>query len=202
MTAWTATTERRHLHRIVYRVRNVFIIIGLLFFIVTITIIFFLAKKHPKKTGSSPIRAREILETGTKAYERKDFLTDRERKFFVQLKNDLTDEYHLLAQVRVVDVIKPNSTFPEKSKQYFALFKQISQWHIDYAIMNSQNFEIVAAIELDDTTHRKLKRKQRDKTLNEAMKQADVLMFRTMSYEDLRQQIMENSELSNTLKKS
>lgn len=165
-------------------------ILSIVFLIVVATVLFVLVQKkgvaaHPQK--QTPVNAKEIIKNNDSSYERKDFLTKKERDFFFKLNKELKNEYNLLAQVRVADVIKPSTKYPTRSKEYNALFRQISQWHIDYAILNNTTFEIVAAIELDDSTHQQPKRIQRDKTLNDAFRQAQIPLLRTMSYDSFKQ---------------
>ncbi|EBP0117771.1 DUF2726 domain-containing protein, partial [Salmonella enterica] len=88
--------------------------------------------------------------------------------------------------VRVADLIKPNKRYHEKSKEYYALFKQISQWHVDYAILNLETYEIITAIELDDASHQKPGRQKRDHILNTVFEQAGIKLLRINNYEQLK----------------
>ncbi|HFW4799208.1 TPA: DUF2726 domain-containing protein, partial [Salmonella enterica subsp. diarizonae serovar 60-67:z35:-] len=134
------------------------------------------------------------------AYERKPFLTQNERLFFEKLLNEISDDYHVLAQVRLADIIQPNKIFNKKSKQYLALFRQISQWHVDYAIMNKKNFNITLIIELDDSSHLQKTRQQRDKIFNKALEQSDIPIIRVMNFNDAIKQMKSKKEITKTLK--
>ncbi|HDK0046721.1 TPA: DUF2726 domain-containing protein [Escherichia coli] len=158
--------------------------------ITTVIIVFFLSKlnesafsqTHPE--NSDKISVKEMMSQDS-AYERKSFLTLRERLFFKKLSKQLKSEYCLLSQVRVADIIKPVSRYASGSKEYLALFRQISQWHVDFAILNKESFEIAAVIELDDKTHQQPKRKKRDEILNKAFQQSGVFIYRAMSYDEI-----------------
>ncbi|EEF8013770.1 hypothetical protein GWR30_23285, partial [Salmonella enterica] len=52
-----------------------------------------------KKKGGKAIH---IMQLGG-SFERKSFLTKRERDFFIELRNSLKKEYYVICQVRVVD---------------------------------------------------------------------------------------------------
>ena len=161
-------------------------------YILTIIILTFATKVYIKRKGDKgktekiTTSARKIIEREQDAYERKMFLTKRERNFFIRINNIIkTDDYCILAQVRVADIISPNKKYLQRSKEHTALFRQISQSHVDFAIMNKRSFEIEFAIELDDRSHNQKKRMERDDILNKAFAQAGVTLIRTMSYEDL-----------------
>ncbi|EAZ5823501.1 DUF2726 domain-containing protein, partial [Salmonella enterica] len=86
-----------------------------------------------------------------------------------------------------------------KSKQYLALFRQISQWHVDYAIMSKENFNIMLVIELDDSSHQQKTRQRRDKILNKALDQSGISIIRVMSFNDAMKQIRYKKEISQIL---
>lgn len=138
-----------------------------------------------KKTGSIDInkkkgKAINIIQMGD-SFERKSFLTKRERDFFTDLRKELKKEYYIMCQVRVVDIITPNKRFTKNSKEFIALFRQVSQWHCDFLIINN-NFDVEIAIELDDSTHNQPKRKRRDEIFNEAFRQSGVNLIRVVDY--------------------
>ncbi|EAA4185765.1 DUF2726 domain-containing protein [Salmonella enterica subsp. enterica] len=164
-------------------------IIILIVFIVSIIIATKLINTREKNTNKEQhkeTKASEIINKNKDSYEIKSFLTERERYVFNNLKNDLKPDLHLLAQVRVADLIKPNKRYHEKSKEYYALFKQISQWHVDYAILNLETYEIITAIELDDASHQKPGRQKRDHILNTVFEQAGIKLLRINNYEQLK----------------
>ncbi|EBP1405335.1 DUF2726 domain-containing protein [Salmonella enterica subsp. enterica serovar Javiana] len=158
--------------------------------ITTVIVVFFLSKikwpifsqTHPENSDKISVK-KMMLEDSV--YERKNFLTLRERLFFKKLSKQLKPEYCLLSQVRVADIIKPVSRYPFGSKEYLALFRQISQWHVDFAILDKESFEIAMVIELDDKTYQQPKRKKRDEILNKAFQQSGVFIYRAMSYDEI-----------------
>ncbi|HAF2405694.1 TPA: DUF2726 domain-containing protein [Salmonella enterica] len=170
-------------------------IIFITLIIIAIIILISLKKEKTKK-----ITSEEIIEQHNNAYERKPFLTQNERFFFEKLLNEISDDYHILTQVRLADIIQPNKTFNKKSKQYLALFRQISQWHVDYAIMNKENFNITLVIELDDSSHLQKTRQRRDKILNKALEQSGISIIRVMNFNDAIKQMRNRKEMTQTLK--
>ncbi|EDI1749174.1 hypothetical protein GD488_05980 [Salmonella enterica] len=171
-------------------------IIFITLIIIAIMILISLKNKKTKK-----ITSEEIIEQHNNAYERKPFLTQNERFFFEKLLNEISNDYHILTQVRLADIIQPNKTFNKKSKQYLALFRQISQWHVDYAIMNKENFNITLVIELDDSSHLQKTRQRRDKILNKTLEQSGISIIRVMNFNDAIKQMRNRKEMAQTLKK-
>lgn len=123
-----------------------------------------------------------ILLGADKCYSKRQFLTDNERKMFNAIKASLPEKLTLLTQVRLVDFINPNDKFPYKSKEFFSLFKEISHFHSDFVLMDS-DFSIVACIELEDERET-LEKKKKDLVMDEVFKQAEVKLFRFKSVSD------------------
>lgn len=123
-----------------------------------------------------------LLEKGN-AYVGNEFLmTPTEREFYRVLELKYGEEYYIFAQVRVADVIKPNvKRYFSKTREYQALFRQISQWHFDYLLCHKEDFRIHCAIELDDPSHQRADRQRRDRILNAVCKDADIALDRVSS---------------------
>ncbi|ENP3037846.1 DUF2726 domain-containing protein [Salmonella enterica] len=168
---------------------------------ITLVVIVIIIAISSKKTKNKKITSKEIIESDNDAYERKPFLTQNERLFFKKIMDEINDNYHIVTQVRLADIIQPNKKFNKKSKQYIALFRQISQWHVDYAIMNKQNFNIILVIELDDSSHLQKARQHRDKILNKALEQSGIATIRTTNFNDAMKQIRDNTKTIHILKK-
>lgn len=99
-------------------------------------------------------------------------LTPAERSFFGVLLQALTPEYHLLAKVRLADVIEVRRGLGGKRR--YSAFNRISAKHVDFVACDPQTFRIIGVIELDDGSHRATKRQQRDKFLDSALAAASI----------------------------
>lgn len=99
-------------------------------------------------------------------------LTPAERSFFGVLQQALSPEYHLLAKVRLADVIEVRRGIGGKRRQ--SAFNRISAKHVDFVACDPQTFRVVGVIELDDTSHRAAKRQQRDKFMDAALAAAAI----------------------------
>ena len=117
------------------------------------------------------IREKEIEKNIKKqnnwfVYKKKDFLlTKTELKFYYILKEILWDKYSIFCQIRAIDLIQPlHNDLTSKNK--------IIQKHIDFVICSPKWFQPKLAIELNDPTHKKSKRYERDNFLDLAFQSA------------------------------
>ncbi|EPF4173093.1 DUF2726 domain-containing protein [Escherichia albertii] len=108
-------------------------------------------------------------------------MTAREREFFCELCRALAG-YPLLvmAQVRLVDVVQVCLGFSEAENR--RLFRQISQWHCDYVVVDQRDFTVRAIIELDDRSHLRP-----DALFNLVVIQAGIPLHRPRSVKQARE---------------
>ena len=103
-------------------------------------------------------------------YKKKEYLlTQQELKFFKLIKN-ITDKnnLNLFTQVALYEII---------TSKNIKDFNKIKSKTIDFVITDV-NSKIKLCIELDDTTHIKENRQQRDKFIEELFKQLDIKLIR------------------------
>lgn len=89
--------------------------------------------------------------------KRDDFLSAAEISFFHVLQTILSDELYLLTKVNLADLF-----FVKRPHENKGARGRISQKHVDFVICNKQTMEPLCAVELDDRSHEKESRKQRD----------------------------------------
>lgn len=127
-----------------------------------------------KKAGSNRRKegnnfSEELMSRGDAYISRTHLMTPTEREVFKLLEKAYGEKYYIFCQVRVVDVIQPNTKkYHSKSKEYISLFRQLSQWHFDYVLCEKEGFKVFCALELDDETHNRRDRVKRDRMLNKA----------------------------------
>lgn len=121
-----------------------------------------------------------ILLKKRQCYQQRPFLTDRERVFFRQLCAAFSGSPLLvMAQVRLVDVVQVCEGIGGRER--FSLFRQISQWHCDYVVIDARDFSVKAIIELDDRSHLRPERQRRDALFNIVVAQAGIPLHRPRS---------------------
>lgn len=110
-------------------------------------------------------------------YEKTQYLlTKSELNFMKSLERVLPNTAYIAPKVRVADVL--HVKLPKKSKRYWRSFTKISSKHIDYVICSRSNYQILGAIELDDSSHNREERRKRDAFLNEAFEEAGLPLIR------------------------
>jgi hypothetical protein len=105
-----------------------------------------------------------------------NLLSDAERSFLGVLVNAIGTDYVVAPKVRVADAIAPRKGMSRSDWQ--RAFNRISAKHFDYLLCRASDFRIVAAVELDDNTHRQAHRRKRDEFLEAAVKDAGLPLLR------------------------
>lgn len=107
------------------------------------------------------------------AYTKKDtLLSPAERSFFGVLKQAIGDTYQIQCKVRLADILAPQKS-PSRSDWQKA-FNRISNKHLDFVLVRPETTEIILAIELDDSSHTREDRRQRDDFVDAAMQSAGL----------------------------
>jgi hypothetical protein len=107
---------------------------------------------------------------GALPYFSKRFLLSKgEAAFYHALRAAVPPGLAIAPKVRVSDVIGCDGA---AWKQGFG--GRISQKHVDFVLVSAQSTEIVLIIELDDKTHRRRDRSERDEFLDRAFAAADI----------------------------
>lgn len=102
-------------------------------------------------------------------------LTNGEGSFFGVLLKGLNEEYYVFSKVRMADVLEPVAQTPAARQ---SALNQICSKHLDFVVCRKGSWEIVAGIELDDSSHEEAGRAERDQFLNEAFQQAGIPLMR------------------------
>jgi len=101
-----------------------------------------------------------------KLYVKRQFMTQTELNFYEKIR-DLEIEYRIVPQVNLATIVK------KVNKGYFnELFK-----NIDFAIFDKEYKELLLLIELNDSTHDKKDRKDRDSKVKNICKNADIKLI-------------------------
>ena len=129
----------------------------------------------------------------TAVYESQDtLLTPAERSFFGVLEQVAGSQFRLFAKVRLADIVKSARGENQSGRQ--SALNRITSKHVDFVLCDQKSFRIVGIIELDDKSHRRSDREDRDDFLDAALQQADIPILRiparsSYSTNELRNQI-------------
>lgn len=110
--------------------------------------------------------ADEQQETGTKAATpifpyrvRDDFLSPAERNFYQVLKSVVGTRFLICPKVSLSDLFYVKSGEP---REYRVYTNKIDRKHVDFVLCDSETLTPLAGIELDDKSHERTDRKERD----------------------------------------
>jgi translation initiation factor 2 gamma subunit (eIF-2gamma) len=102
--------------------------------------------------------------------------TPAERSFLGVLEQVLGNQFRIMGKIRLADVIRVRPGLDASSRQ--KAFNRIQSKHLDFVICDPNDLSIQFAIELDDKSHAKKNRQDRDAFLDGAMQAAGVPLIR------------------------
>jgi hypothetical protein len=106
-------------------------------------------------------------------YTAKDHLfTAAERSFLGVLDKAIGDNARVFGQVRIADILSVRKGLSKSDRQ--TAQNKINSKHIDYIVCDSSTLRILCAIELNDKSHEKKKRIERDQFVESAFKAAGI----------------------------
>jgi hypothetical protein len=121
------------------------------------------------------VRRRPQLELSPYS-AKSNLLSPAERSFLGVLVNAIGTDYVVAPKVRVADAVAPRTGMSRSDWQ--RAFNRISAKHFDYVVCRASDFRIVAAVELDDKSHKQARRRERDQFLEAAIRSADLPLLR------------------------
>ena len=116
-------------------------------------------KKQPKSQYFPYIKKRSLF-------------TNAERSFLGVLNQAIGNKVQIFGMVRVADVITPAKGVSRSEWQ--RAFNKISAKHFDFVICDKNDFSIICVVELNDSSHQRSDRKNRDMFLVAACQSANI----------------------------
>ena len=104
-----------------------------------------------------PAPGRETPVRDTTYRQRDGLLTPAERTFFQALRTGVGDRWHIVTKVRLADLVAP---LP--GREWQAAWNRIAAKHVDFALCEPDTLRPRLVIELDDRSHRRPDRVERD----------------------------------------
>ncbi|MCD9502149.1 DUF2726 domain-containing protein [Photobacterium phosphoreum] len=160
---------------------------GITVLVIIIVVIVGLIAFSAFTTGSSsqaPVPEKTQEETPTEPeyqYKKIDSLvTTTELKFYKALVQATPSEYVVCPKVRIADVLDVGVTRKGNRKLWHRHFLKISQKHFDFVICNVSDMSFVCAVELNDASHNRKDRVERDEFVRMACESADVTLHEVL----------------------
>ena len=111
------------------------------------------------------------------AYQARPLLTKREHQEYLKLKQYADARGWLICpKVRLWDMIEPRKGSSNKKE----LENKIRSKHVDFVLVDPE-LNVIGVLELDDSTHDREDRKQRDSFVRDALEGAGITMIQTRS---------------------
>lgn len=104
--------------------------------------------------------------------KRLDLFTPAERSFLGVLEQAVGDDFRLFGKVRVADVLEPRDGLNRSAWQ--SAFNKINRKHFDFVLCAPGDLSVLCAIELDDKSHQRKHRHDRDEFLAGACRAAGI----------------------------
>lgn len=126
-------------------------------------------------------------------------LTPAELAFFKALRPVINEQWHIFTKVRLEDIINVKPGLERKVAYGFR--GRIKSRHIDFVLCDKDTLEILMCIELDDSSHQRKDRIERDKFVDKAIRDADLTIIhipvrRIYSEAYLKSQLFEPEDAS------
>ena len=100
-------------------------------------------------------------------------LNHSELTFYKFLFQNLPSSISIMCKVRLIDIVKPIS----KGKSYTSDKNRVIAKHVDFVLINNENSEIKAVIELNGSSHLNPTRQTRDSFVENLLKNVGLPLF-------------------------
>ena len=109
---------------------------------------------------------------GHRYESQKALMSPGELKFFGALEAAVGSRYRVFAKVRLADIVQPARTGDRSA--WHAAFGVIKSKHVDFAVCEPDTMEFRLVVELDDKSHERSDRAERDQKVDEILEQAGI----------------------------
>jgi len=114
---------------------------------------------------------------GKALYVGTPLLTPAEKAFLDAIDSAVGDQYRIFTKVRLADLVKPK-IHKSSGSEWRASFNQIQSKHVDFVLCNPQSMVVKFVVELDDKSHLRKDRSDRDEFVDGVLKSAGINVIR------------------------
>ena len=101
-------------------------------------------------------------------------MTNAEQECFQALVSEMGPDYYFFPQIHLDAIVQPTDT----RKDRFYAFRHINQKSVDFVACDKKQFCPLFAIELDDKTHNRQRRIERDREVERILHNAGIPLIR------------------------
>ncbi len=156
--------------------------------LVVLVVVLLFVTMAVKRSGRG---AEEAVSQASFPYERAEALfTPAELSFLGVLDQVVAGQFRIFGKVRLADIVRVKS-LPDRSAWQTA-FNKIDRKHVDFVGCDPADLSVKFVVELDDKSHAREDRQQRDTFVDGALKAAGIPVFhipvrRSYTIEEVRQ---------------
>lgn len=134
---------------------NLFLLVAVAF----LARVFRKRSRHANPWGKAPYGLQE------------NFLSPAEKKFYFSMREVLGNSATICPKPAVRELLCVTKQAGNNQQMYF---NWISQKHVDFALCDNESMEVICAVELDDSSHQRRDRVQRDQFMDKAFNNAGL----------------------------
>lgn len=134
-----------------------------------------------KQTEDSNDNNNQIKKSQYKYYAKPYVMTSRENECFKILNEIFSSKWFVVPQVHLSSLLD----YKVKGQNWNAAFRHINGKSVDFVLIGKESYKVVCAIELDDSTHSKPDRIERDVEIERMFKEARIPLARIGRFESM-----------------
>ena len=134
-----------------------------------------------KQAEDSNENNSQIKKSQYKYYAKSYVMTSRENECFKILNEIFSSKWFVVPQVHLSALLD----YRVKGQNWNAAFRHINGKSVDFVLIGKESYKVVCAIELDDSTHSKPDRIERDVEIERMFKEAGIPLARISKFESM-----------------
>ena len=134
-----------------------------------------------KQAEDSNENNNQIKKSQYKYYAKSYVMTSRENECFKILNEVFSSKWFVIPQVHLSALLD----YRVKGQNWNAAFRHINGKSVDFVLIGKESFKVICAIEIDDSTHNKPERKERDVEIERIFNQARIPLARISKFESM-----------------
>lgn len=134
-----------------------------------------------KQTEDSNENNSQIKKSQYRYYAKSYVMTSRENECFKIINEIFSSKWFVVPQVHLSALLD----YRVKGQNWNAAFRHINGKSVDFVLIGKESYKVICAIELDDSTHSKPDRIERDVEIERMFKEAGIPLARISKFESM-----------------
>jgi hypothetical protein len=134
-----------------------------------------------KQAEDSNENNSQIKKSQYKYYAKSYVMTSRENDCFKILNEIFSSKWFVVPQVHLSALLD----YRVKGQNWNAAFRHINGKSVDFVLIGKESYKVICVIELDDSTHSKPDRIERDVEIERMFKEAGIPLARISKFESM-----------------